>query len=141
MTLSRIVLLHIIDLLLDDSAEYQRELLCSRVCTFKKCSADNFYFSFIQLLMEPMVKCAKHFSQGISLAGLVFFLQVSRSSSNCQGGSVGNRNSAARPFYWCTNSGDTKCRVVISNFYFDMAGCLSSTYLVYALLSTYQQED
>uniref|UniRef100_A0A8R7UHY3 Uncharacterized protein n=1 Tax=Triticum urartu TaxID=4572 RepID=A0A8R7UHY3_TRIUA len=43
--------------------------------------------------------------------------------------------------FWYFIAGDIKCRVVISNFYFDMAGCSSSTYLVYALLSTYQQED
>lgn len=43
--------------------------------------------------------------------------------------------------FWYFIAGDTKCRVAISNFYFDMAGCSSSTYLVYALLSTYQQED
>ena len=43
--------------------------------------------------------------------------------------------------FWYFIAGDTKCRVTISNFYFDMAGCSSSTYLVYALLSTYQQED
>ena len=43
--------------------------------------------------------------------------------------------------FWYFIAGDTKYRVAISNFYFDIAGCSSSTYLVYALLSTYQQED